>query len=83
MITPEPHDLADLVQALHAEGTPWLPAGSGSRLHWGPPVQDTSTVLSCQRLNRILEHAVGDFTVTVEAGTPLRDLQGTLRRQNQ
>ncbi|WP_094555986.1 FAD-binding oxidoreductase [Synechococcus sp. 1G10] len=83
MITPEPHDLADLVQALHADGTPWLPAGSGSRLHWGPPVQETSTVVSSQRLNRILDHAVGDFTVTVEAGTPLRELQEALRRENQ
>ncbi|MCP9819260.1 FAD-binding oxidoreductase [Synechococcus sp. Cruz-9H2] len=83
MITPEPHDLADFVRALHADGTPWLPAGSGSRLHWGPPVQETSTVVSSQRLNRILDHAVGDFTVTVEAGTPLRELQEALRRENQ
>jgi hypothetical protein len=31
----------------------------------------TSTVVSSQRLNRILDHAVGDFTVTVEAGITL------------
>ncbi|WP_432785307.1 FAD-binding oxidoreductase [Cyanobium sp. BSA11S] len=83
MITPEPHHLADLLRELHAEGTPWLPAGSGSRLHWGPPVRDTATVVSTQRLNRIVDHAVGDFTVTVEAGTPLRELQEVLRRENQ
>ncbi len=83
MITPEPHELADLVRQLHAEGTPWLPAGSGSRLQWGPPVRDTGTVLSTARLNRILEHASGDFTVTVEAGTPLQELQQRLRAQNQ
>ncbi len=83
MITPEPHELADLVRHLHADGTPWLPAGSGSRLAWGPPVRDTSTELSTVRLNRILEHASGDFTVTVEAGTPLRELQENLRAENQ
>ncbi len=78
MITPEPHELSELVRQLHGQATPWLPAGFGSRLGWGPAVQDTATVVSCQRLNRILDHAVGDFTVTVEAGTPLRQLQETL-----
>jgi len=78
VITPEPHELSELVRQLHGQATPWLPAGFGSRLGWGPAVQDTATVVSCQRLNRILDHAVGDFTVTVEAGTPLRQLQETL-----
>ncbi|CAK6686809.1 hypothetical protein BBFGKLBO_00087 [Synechococcus sp. CBW1107] len=83
VITPDPHDLADLVRDLHADGTPWLPAGSGSRLHWGPPVPDTDLVVSTRSMNRILDHAVGDFTVTVEAGTPLRELQEALHRENQ
>ncbi len=83
MITPDPHDLPALVRDLHAAATPWLPAGSGSRLAWGPPVRDTATVLSTAGLNRILEHATGDFTVTVEAGLPLRELQEALRAENQ
>jgi glycolate oxidase FAD binding subunit len=83
VITPEPHELRELVRQLHAEATPWLPAGSGSRLNWGPPVPHTGTVLSTARLNRILEHASGDFTVTVEAGTELRRLQAALREHDQ
>ena len=83
MITPATHELPDLVRQLHAAGTPWLPAGSGSRLGWGPPVQHTDTVLSVARLNRLLDHASGDFTVTVEAGLPLRELQEALRARNQ
>ena len=83
MITPEPHALADQVRQLHEDGTPWLPAGLASRLHWGAQVRGEATVLSCRRLDRIVEHAVGDFTVTVEAGTPLRELQMALRRQQQ
>jgi glycolate oxidase FAD binding subunit len=34
-------------------------------------------------LDRLLEHAVGDFTVTVQAGMPLRDLQAALAEQGQ
>jgi glycolate oxidase FAD binding subunit len=83
VITPASHELPDLVRQLHAAGTPWLPAGTGSRLGWGPPVRHTDTVLSVARLNRLLDHASGDFTVTVEAGLPLRELQEALRARNQ
>ncbi len=87
-MTPEPHALPDLVRELHRRAAPWLPAGQGSRLHWGPPVQpgpgeERPTVVSTARLNRILEHAAGDFTVTVEAGLPLQHLQRALAEQRQ
>ncbi|MFO7628771.1 MAG: FAD-binding oxidoreductase, partial [Prochlorococcaceae cyanobacterium] len=83
MISPEPQALQEQVRDLYRQGTPWLPAGAGSRLHWGPPVAPESLVLSCRRLNRILEHNPGDFTVSVEAGTPLAELQACLASQNQ
>ena len=83
MITPEPHALEPLVRELHRQATPWLPAGQGTRLHWGAPVAADTTVVSCRRLDRLLEHAVGDFTVTVQAGMPLRDLQAALAEQGQ
>ena len=81
--TPDRQELADLVRQWHAQATPWLPSGHGSRLDWGPPVLAGSEVLSCRRLNRILEHNPGDFTVTVEAGTGLADLQAALAEENQ
>ena len=83
MITPEPHALEPLVRELHRQATPWLPAGQGTRLHWGAPVAAGTPVVSCRRLDRLLEHAVGDFTVTVQAGMPLRDLQAALAEQGQ
>ena len=83
MISPEPHALEPLVRELHRQATPWLPAGQGTRLHWGAPVAAGTTVVSCRRLDRLLEHAVGDFTVTVQAGMPLRDLQAALAEQGQ
>ena len=83
MITPEPDALEPLVRELHRQATPWLPAGQGSRLHWGAPVAAGTPVVSCRRLDRLLEHAVGDFTVTVQAGMPLRDLQAALAEAGQ
>jgi glycolate oxidase FAD binding subunit len=87
VITPEPRELPELVRQLHAEATPWLPAGHGSRLHWGPPVHTNgggpATVVSCRRLDRLIDHAVGDFTVTVQAGLGLKQLQEALAEQQQ
>ena len=88
MICPEPSELQELVQQLHRQASPWLPAGQGSRLHWGPPVlpapgEEQPLVVSTSRLDRVIEHCVGDFTVTVQAGMPLAQLQAELSRQNQ
>ena len=88
MICPEPSELQELVQQLHRQASPWLPAGQGSRLHWGPPVlaapgEEQPLVVSTSRLDRLLEHCTGDFTVTVQAGMPLTQLQSELAGENQ
>lgn len=85
---PEPSELQHLVQDLHQQATPWLPAGCGSRLSWGPDVQpgpdrDSPVVVSTERLNRIIEFSPGDFTVTVQAGTRLQELQAALAEHRQ
>ena len=88
MICPEPSELQELVRDLHRQATPWLPAGSGSRLAWGAavqagPEQSEPLVLSTARLNRILSFSPEDFTVTVQAGTPLVALQQELAHHRQ
>lgn len=83
MIHPESIELQDLVRDLHQQATPWLPAGLGSRLHWGPAVTPSCRVVSSARLDRIVEHNPGDFTVTAEAGLPLDELQRSLARSHQ
>ena len=82
-MTPEPSELQELVRTLHQRAAPWLPAGLGSRLDWGPKVSPGSAVVSCQKLNQILEHSPGDFTVRVQAGTPLVELQEALAHHRQ
>jgi len=51
------------------QADPWLPAGFGSRLGWGPAGADRPPLSACPAASTaILDTAVGDFTVTVEAG---------------
>ena len=71
-------DLITLVGQWHQHATAWTPCGQGSRLHWGPPITGNPEQLSCSGLHRILDHAVDDLTITVEAGLALADLQATL-----
>ena len=88
MICPEPSALQELVRDLHRQATPWLPSGLGSRLQWSDPVQPAPgesepLVVSTRRLDQLLEHRRGDFTVTVQAGLPLAQLQSALAEANQ
>ncbi|NET41714.1 MAG: FAD-binding oxidoreductase [Okeania sp. SIO2B3] len=67
-----------------------LPCGSGSKIHWGGLMKvDPTThkqgiiVVSSDRLNHLIEHAVGDLTVTVEPGMKYAELQETLAKTGQ
>jgi glycolate oxidase FAD binding subunit len=60
-----------------------LPCGAGSKLHWGGLGKAIQVVISTTRLNTLIDHAVGDLTVTAEAGMRLAQVQGTLQQENQ
>ncbi|NQE32576.1 putative FAD-linked oxidoreductase [Microcoleus sp. IPMA8] len=60
-----------------------LPCGSGSKLDWGGLVKGVNIAVSTSRLNRLVEHAVGDLTVTAEAGMKFADLQQILAAAGQ
>ncbi len=88
VLIPERHALADLVRELHRANAAWQPAGAASRLHWGPALQPgpdgaAPQALSVRRLDRILEHNPGDFTITLEAGVPLEAVQQALAAHRQ
>ena len=82
-LRPTTAELPDLVRSLHASGSPWIPAGQGEHLQWCRQQQDDGTVVALTNHNRILHHAVDDFTVDVEAGMPLPQLQTALASRNQ
>jgi len=60
-----------------------VPCGNGSKLTWGGFPRQFDFYLSTCHLNQMVDHAVGDLTVTVQAGITLTQLQEQLRRSNQ
>lgn len=78
-----PEALSETIQIARDRRWAVLPCGSGSKLGWGGLVKAVELVVSTERLNRVIEHAVGDLTVTVEAGVKLAELQRLLNQFNQ
>jgi glycolate oxidase FAD binding subunit len=76
-------ELARVVNLAYTHGWSVLPCGRGSKLGWGGVGTEVDFILSTERLNRIIDHAVGDLTVTAEAGVKLADLQGMLAQTEQ
>jgi len=82
----EPEDeqqLATLLSCANEAGIAVIPRGGGTKLEWGNPPKRAEVILSTARLNRVLEHAWADLTVTVEAGCTLQSLQNTLAPHDQ
>jgi glycolate oxidase FAD binding subunit len=76
-------DLSQIVSHAAQIKSPMLLCGNSSKLGWGGLVKQADFVLSTQKLNRILDHAIADLTVTVEAGVKLSDLQAFLQPHRQ
>ena len=76
-------ELAAVLARANEAGVAVIPRGGGTKREWGNPPQRGELVLSTLRLNRVLEHAWADLTVTVEAGCTLQALQQTLAQHGQ
>ncbi|MEH2242157.1 FAD-binding oxidoreductase [Nostoc sp.] len=75
--------LAAVIATAHSHNWRVLPCGSGSKLSWGGLAKGVDVVVSTERINQLIEHAVGDLTVTVEAGMKFSDLQALLAKSRQ
>ncbi|MEM6398980.1 MAG: FAD-binding oxidoreductase [Cyanobacteria bacterium P01_D01_bin.116] len=75
--------LAEAIAEAHRKKWRVLPCGNGSKLKWGSLAKDVDIVVSTQHLNKIINHAVGDLTITVEAGVKFADIQANLAKHNQ
>ncbi|MGB3759570.1 MAG: FAD-binding oxidoreductase, partial [Rivularia sp. (in: cyanobacteria)] len=75
--------LAEVIAVAYRSKWRILPCGNGSKLKWGSLSKHIDVVVSTQRLNKIINHAVGDLTLTVEAGVKFADIQATLAKHNQ
>jgi glycolate oxidase FAD binding subunit len=79
-------ELAAAIALAHQNKWQILPYGNASKLDWGGLVGGASAhliAISTKRINRLIEHAVGDMTVTVEAGIKFSELQAILAEKGQ
>ena len=60
-----------------------IPRGGASKMGWGNPPRGGELMVSTCRLNRVVEHAWGDMTATVEPGCTFKQLQRTLAEHGQ
>src|SRR5437763_1191827 len=76
-------EVATLLRDASRDGLAVIPRGGGTKLDWGRPPRRADLVLSTVRLDRVLEHAWGDMTATVEAGCTVARLQHALAEHGQ
>jgi glycolate oxidase FAD binding subunit len=77
------HQLASVLSFANGAGITVVPRGGATKLDWGNPLQKADIILSTTRLNRIVEHAWADLTVTLEAGCTLQSLRNALGQHGQ
>jgi glycolate dehydrogenase FAD-binding subunit len=80
---PNESQLADVLRLANESKLAVIPRGGSTKLGWGNPPARADLVLSTVRLNRVIEHAWADLTVTVEAGCTIQTLQETLAQHGQ
>jgi glycolate oxidase FAD binding subunit len=59
------------------------PQGGGTKDAYGYPGEGADVILSLKKMSGILQHSVGDLTVTVLPGTTLSELQEALGKEGQ
>ena len=78
-----PEETASVLETAAKAGLRVIPRGGATKMDWGNPPRDGELIVSTRRLNRVLEHAWGDMTATVEAGCTFTQLQQTLAEHGQ
>jgi glycolate oxidase FAD binding subunit len=81
-----PHSQAELAAVITtANSHQWrvLTWGSGSKINWGGLAENIDIIVSTEHINQLIEHAVGDLTVTVEAGMKFAQIQEILAKSGQ
>lgn len=76
-------ELGELVARANSDRAPLLIAGNSTKLDWGGVVPGATEVVSTQKLDRLIAHAIGDLTVTVETGMTFEQLQTILATAGQ
>ena len=78
-----PTDLREVRDAVLDSAGPLAVAGAGTAASWAGALDHVDAVLDLSGCRGVLTHNPGDMTVSVRAGTPLRDLQAELAEHGQ
>lgn len=78
-----PTSLAEAREAVLDSAGPIAISGAGTAAGWAGALGPVDTELSTTGLRGVLTHNPGDMTVSVRAGTALRDLQAAVREHGQ
>jgi glycolate oxidase FAD binding subunit len=76
-------EVASVLKIATAASLAIIPRGGATKMAWGNPPDGGGLILSTRHLNRIVEHAWGDMTATVEAGCTFQQFQQTLAEHGQ
>ena len=76
-------ELAKVLKLANESGLAVIPRGGRTKLAWGNAPERADVVLSTARLNRVIEHAWADLTVSAEAGCTIAKLQEALAKHGQ
>jgi glycolate oxidase FAD binding subunit len=76
-------ELAEIVRGLHGERKAFAFVGGGTELELGNPPRALDTVVRTTALNRVVDYAPEDQTITVEAGMTFAQLDAILAEHNQ
>ncbi|MGW5159255.1 FAD-binding oxidoreductase, partial [Nonomuraea wenchangensis] len=76
-------EVAAVLRACAERDLAVVPAGGGTKLHWGAPPERCDVRLDLGRLDAILEHAAGDLVVRAQAGVTMGALAAALADEGQ
>jgi glycolate oxidase FAD binding subunit len=76
-------ELAAIARVAYDRGWRVLPFGNGSKLHWGGLVRGVDLAISTAGLDRVVEFAEDDLTLTVEAGVTFSAINALIERKGQ
>jgi glycolate oxidase FAD binding subunit len=76
-------ETAAILRPANDAGLVVIPRGGGTKLDWGNPPTRADLILSLRRLDKVVQHAWADMTVTVQAGCTVSRLQDALAQHGQ
>lgn len=76
-------EICRIVKFANDSGKKIVVAGGETKRGFGGLIESSDLILSLSEYKGIVEHTVGDMTITVKAGTPYKELQNYLATHNQ